>query len=213
MADSLPLIALIPAAGKSSRMGAPKLLLDLYGKSILECVLESLQHPSINDVAVLVRAEDLAISAVLHQLPGRVLIYRSAQPTLDMRASVTCLVEQLRGQHAGGWLLIPPDTLGVDQSVLERMLTAAAAEPGQIIVPVHQGQRGHPTIFPQTLAEDLSGIPEDNGLNWLLRSRPDRVVEVDCPEESVLWNINSPPEWQQLLRQAETLRRKPAVPD
>jgi molybdenum cofactor cytidylyltransferase len=202
MTDSPTLIALIPAAGKSSRMGEPKLLLSLYGKSVLECVLESLQHPCISDIAMLLRADDLAVSAVLHQLPYSVRTYRTALPTQDMRASVAYLLKALGGQHRGGWLLIPPDTVAVEQAVLERMLTAAAAYPDQIIVPVHQGDRGHPTIFPPSLPQDLRIIPEQQGLNWLLRTQPERVVEVECPEESVLWNINTPASWQRLLQQA-----------
>ena len=46
--------ALLPAAGKSVRMGTPKLALPLGNSTVLECVLESLRQAGVEDRLVVV---------------------------------------------------------------------------------------------------------------------------------------------------------------
>ena len=58
--------ALIPAAGKSARMGRPKLSLPLGDHTVLECVIATLREAGISDILVVVAASfQLARSATL----------------------------------------------------------------------------------------------------------------------------------------------------
>jgi molybdenum cofactor cytidylyltransferase len=55
-------IGLIPAAGKSRRMGQPKLLLPLRGTTVLEQVLAAVRSAGVDEILVVVAPEmdDLA---------------------------------------------------------------------------------------------------------------------------------------------------------
>lgn len=119
-----------------------------------------------------------------------------------MKASVRKLIESLSAHHrpapGDGWLLIPADHPIVEEPVLMRLLEQWDAHPDAIVVPVHQGRRGHPVILPWRLTDELSTIPADQGLNWLIRRAACPTIEVDCPEPSVLWDVDTPEEFQRI---------------
>ncbi|HUI07776.1 MAG TPA: nucleotidyltransferase family protein [Verrucomicrobiae bacterium] len=57
-------VAIILAAGESRRMGQPKQLLQFGGKTMLECVIDALRSPKIDEILVVLghRAEEIAAS-------------------------------------------------------------------------------------------------------------------------------------------------------
>jgi molybdenum cofactor cytidylyltransferase len=93
----------------------------------------------------------------------------------------------------------------VEASVLRRVVAVWNSYPRSIIVASHRGRRGHPTIFPWMLASRVEAIPEDFGLNWLLQFDNQRIVEVECPEASVLWDIDTPEDFSRLAERLERL--------
>ncbi len=95
-------------------------------------------------------------------------------------------------------MLIPADARWIEQSVLGRLIASWRESPENIIVPVHNGRRGHPTIFPASLPVEIESIPRDRGLNYLLHANPARVVEVPCPEPSVLCDLDTPEDFERL---------------
>ncbi len=194
--------AVIPAAGHSRRMGQPKLLMEFGGETLIERLLRQLNRPEIASISVLIRANDQALQekVIMH---GAEVIVPEHDPE-EMRVSVELLVEHLRESKSlaedDGWLLIPADHPIVEPDVLDRLVTNWLKSPGKITVPIHEGRRGHPTIFPWPLANHLKRIPQDQGLNWLLRNDPASIEEVECKEPSVLWDLDTPEEFERIRR-------------
>jgi molybdenum cofactor cytidylyltransferase len=73
-----------------------------------------------------------------------------------------------------------------------------AARPDAVHIPTFQGERGHPTFFPWALASKVGQLPEGQGINSL-RSLED-VASVLHPveEPSVLWDLDTPADYQQV---------------
>ena len=192
--------AIVPAAGHSRRMGQPKLLMEIDGENLVERLLRQLRQSTIASVSVLVRASDQALQDEVSK-HGTEVVIPEHDPN-EMRDSVELLLEHLRQAKSpaenDGWLLIPADHPIVEPQVLNRLTTAWLQSPEKIVVPIHQGRRGHPTIFPWTLASQLEQIPPDQGLNWLLRNGETQIEEVECDEPSVLWDIDTPEEFARI---------------
>jgi molybdenum cofactor cytidylyltransferase len=86
--------------------------------------------------------------------------------------------------------MIDPQTIDV---------LVARLGPGRIVVPVHDGRRGHPVIFAAELFDEILALPSDQGLNTIVRRQPERVIEVFVENAGVLRDIDTPEQFARLL--------------
>ena len=105
--------------------------------------------------------------------------------------------------HYDGWVLIPADHPTLNPQLVRELIAAWSASPSQIAVPVYDGQRGHPTIFPWSLAEEVFRLHPDQGLNQVLRSDPNRVLEVPVVDPRVLDDLDTPEDLLRLRAELE----------
>src|SRR5690606_6901032 len=114
----------------------------------------------------------------------------------EMRDSIERLVEEVRRRfrptESDGWLLIPADHPFVEPATLLQLTGLWRQHPGRIIVPTHDGRRGHPTLFPWTIAEMMRAIPQGLGRNWVVRRDPSMVLEAESHRPSVLFDLDTP---------------------
>lgn len=180
-------------------MGRPKLLLQVQGQTLIRRLINQLSSARLDAIDVLVRADDASLQEELRDTVARVVI--SAE-TADMKESVRRLLCAVRGdrfpQADDGWLLVPADHPIVEDAVLTRLVEAWSQNGDQVVLPVHRGKRGHPVILPWALTDSLDAIPPDQGLNWLIRQSGVPVLEIECAEESVLWDVDTPAEFERI---------------
>jgi molybdenum cofactor cytidylyltransferase len=197
------LFAVIPAAGRSRRMGQPKLLLPLGEKTVIGRLLEVLDHPPIRCRAVVVRRED-------HQLLDEVTKGGgfAIQPEFDppeMRQSVELALAAIREGFSpkpdDGWLLVPADHPVLSGKVIEHLIAAWQSATADILVPTCQNRRGHPTVFSWSLADAVAEIPSDHGLNWLVRHSGASVQEVPVDDPAIFTDLDTPLDYE-LLKQS-----------
>ena len=198
------LLAIVPAAGHSRRMGQPKLLLDLAGKSVLARVIEALHLAGVAHCLVVVRPDDAALIQEVRTAGAEVVI--PAMAPEEMRQSVECGLRHVHStaQTAGewdGWVLVPADHPTLNPAVIRELIAVWSESPQQIAVPVFGGRRGHPTIFPWSMVPEVLALPAERGLNQLLRSRPERVQEVPVSDPRVLDDLDTPEDWERLCRE------------
>lgn len=212
----MSLFAIVPAAGISRRMGQPKLVMDLGGKTVIDRLLTTLSHPAVTrTVVVFRRGDDDLANAITSVASGSV---QTVQPQIDppdMRSSVEHAIKSIQTHHApqsgDGWLLIPADHPVLDGRVLDELIAAWRTMDEDILIPQHGGQNGHPTFFRWALAERLHEIPENCGLNWL-RSAPDiRIRKLSVDSDSILLDLDTPDDYKRIQRHVAITER--ATPD
>ena len=64
----MSLFAIVPAAGLSRRMGQPKLVMDLGGKTVIERLLTTLSHPAVDETIVVIRRGDDGLARAIASL-------------------------------------------------------------------------------------------------------------------------------------------------
>jgi molybdenum cofactor cytidylyltransferase len=206
------LVALIPAAGHSRRMGQPKLLLDLGGRTIMARVVDALRQAGIARCIVVVRPGDTALA---HEatIAGAEVVTPVVAP-IDMRQSVEYGLREVGGsrekvestpalESLDGWVLVPADHPALQAPVIRELVAVWVMNSSRIVVPVYNGQRGHPTIFPWSLSQEVFTLLPDQGLNHLLRSVPDRVLEVSVSDPHVLDDLDTPEDLRRLREKLE----------
>jgi len=203
--DSHRLFAIVPAAGLSRRMGRPKLLLPLGGRSLIVRLLDALNRPDISGCFVVVRGDDASLCAEVLAAGGEVIAPEIDPP--DMRTSVQHALDEIRTRFApgpeDGWLLIPADHPVLDEELLDLLIDCWERNDDLILVPTYQNRRGHPTFFRWKLSDEVAGLPPDRGLNTLLETYRDEVVEFPVDHPGVVTDLDTPDDYDRLQREWE----------
>lgn len=196
--------AVLPAAGKSSRMGRPKLALPLGERIILEHVLAALRQAEVAH-ALVVLGPHVRELARLAQEAGAHVCQLNEQ-TKDMRATVEhglrWLEERFQPRPEDAWLLVPADHPALSSIVIGQLGQAWQTHPERsIFVPTFQGRRGHPLALAWQHVEGIRAHSADEGLNKYIRKHSAVVWEVPVANEEILWDLDTPEDYERLRRQ------------
>jgi molybdenum cofactor cytidylyltransferase len=171
----LRVAAVVLAAGKSQRMGKNKLLLKLGGITVLDRVLSSLDSSRIEKVYVVLghRPEDLdhiinahGAEAVLNPdyEEGMTTSFRTGLSKVSVDAAFLCLGDQAV----------------LDPVLMNKMVDTMEGDPEALIVsPVHEGMRGHPVLFRNTLFPEIMSLEQGKTLKDIVEGHGDRHPEVE----------------------------------
>lgn len=189
--------AVIPAAGRSVRMGQAKLLLPYQGATIIDHVLRCWVD-CVDRAVVVVRSDDIELS-------NRCSLYdvdlvRPDKPPPDMKASVIHGLRHIQSTYAPSseacWLLAPADTPRIGAHDIQAVLTAFTENSSQAVVASHDGLRGHPLLMPWSFAERVERLGENEGIRDLLANTAYRCVE--CSQPGVLEDLDTPSDYDRL---------------
>lgn len=183
-------------------MGRPKLLLPVDGRTVLEAVVSALRRSGVESVLVVVAPRDAELALIAESAGA--LVVRLDHDTPDMRA--TCLaglefIEQhFQPSAEDGWLLLPADHPTVRADIVAAVLAAAGRLNDQtIIVPIHQGRRGHPTWLQWSHVARLRQMPADLGINRYIREHAAETCELAWPSDEILRDLDTPEDYRRLL--------------
>ena len=217
------LFAVVPAAGRSRRMGRPKLLLRLAGKPVIEHVLAALAVPPVTAIVVVLHRDDEALRRVVSSFASRdlktnVLTVVPTEPPKEMIISVQHALGDLERAFSpnpsDAWLLALADQPTVRSSVVQLLADRWGSSDREILIPTFEGRRGHPVLFGWSLAADVLNQPAAEGLNQLVRRCTSQVEEVPVAASDILADLDCPEDFARLCGQlgAETGEWTPAIP-
>jgi molybdenum cofactor cytidylyltransferase len=210
--SSTTLPAIVPAAGKSRRMGRPKQLLPFNGQPLIGRVVSVLLLGGASPVLVITpptnAAEGPPIADAARQA-GAAVITPTHRPA-DMRESAEIAIEQLgRDGPPSGFILTPGDNPGITPEIVRQLLERSTQAPGSMIIPRAGGRRTHPIVLPWDLARQIPELPRHQGINALMTAHPERVIEIEVPHPELADELNTPVDferWQRRLRSFLTIR-------
>ncbi|MFO7660375.1 MAG: NTP transferase domain-containing protein [Candidatus Cloacimonadaceae bacterium] len=165
----MKIIAIIPAAGKGTRFGMPKVDASYNGISFAEMIKNTLTEAGISAIYLIRDVE-----------------------TPDMLATIkTGMQRALREQERpDGWLIWPVDHPTVKAGTIQMLVSVFAAKANSVIIPRHQNQNGHPILIPGALV--IPDQTEPLGLKGVILKSgfPQHYIDVD--DVGILFNFNTP---------------------
>ena len=192
--------AIVPAAGRSRRMGSPKQLLAIDGRPMLLAVIDPLAAADVAGVVV-VTYRDIAQQLALGALAGVFVAFNEDERS-GMVDSVRIGLKELAGRATigtrDGFLVCPADQPGISTADFDACIAEFRRGPERIVVAVRGKRRWHPIIFPAELASFVESAGCDGGLNRLPCSYPALVVEVGCVSTGVARDIDTRDDYQRL---------------
>lgn len=186
-APRAPVLAtIVLAAGGSTRMtGGHKLLEIVEGRPLVTWSVRAALEASLGPVVVVTgdraREVEAAVppeaSCVEH--PG----WRSGMAG-SLRVGVDALPSEIDA------FAISLGDMPAVRPAHYRALRAAWT-PGRIVVPTHDGRRGHPVIWPADLRPEMADLHGDRGARPLLDRHADLVMEVPIPDPAVVSDVDT----------------------
>ncbi len=116
--------AIVPAAGRSRRMGQAKLLLPWGDRSIIEKVLDAWRASAVAATVVVLHADDVQLAEVCRQAGAEVVVPTIPPP--DMKASIARALEHLESNYepraCDAWLVAPADMPGLTPELIQAVI-------------------------------------------------------------------------------------------
>ena len=192
---------IILAAGASTRMGAPKQLLEIDGKPLVvraaEAALESAGWP----VAVVLGANAERIRPCLARLP--VLIVENPTWAEGMASSIRAGIATLRqfSRALDGAVVALCDQAAFGPETIAQLVEAQRASGRSIVAARYAGKSGAPALFLREHFAALGALTGDAGARALLNGPAEQVAAVDLPE--LAFDLDTPDDYERWQRETK----------
>lgn len=162
------------ASGFSSRMKEDKLLLKIGGKTLIERVIDSCAHSRLSDIILIYRKDEVkdiatyyGIKAIKNELAKR-----------GQSESVKIGIKNIDSDSTGVMFIVA-DQPFLDSTTIDRLIDEFEIDDSSIIIPVYNGNKGNPTIFPLSLREEFYSLEGDTGGKYVINNNLDKVKYVE----------------------------------
>ena len=184
--------AIILAAGSSTRMGSPKMLLPFGKSTILETVIQNILSSKVDSILVVLGENHDQIREVTESLPVEVCLNENHQA--GMLSSVMCGFNALP-EDTGTVLVFLGDQPGIIPGVIDAVIEAYNDSLHGIVVPVSNHRRGHPLLVDFKYSKEIERLDLEKGLRTLMHHFPEDVLEVELDEPGILIDIDTPEDY------------------
>ena len=191
---------IILAAGASVRFGQPKQLIKLRDKYLIEWVLDAALNSRLQTVVLVLGHEHRAILRALGTKadhPGLNVVinpnHHDGQST-SLKAGLTCV-----RQAFSSVMYLLADQPMINSDAIDRMLDQFHNSDKDICVPVFEGRRGTPTIFKQSIYEEIMMIDGDIGARNIIAKKAERVLYAKIKDPKCFFDIDSKEDLEKLL--------------
>jgi CTP:molybdopterin cytidylyltransferase MocA len=178
-AEPPSIAAVVLAAGASSRMGRPKMVLPFEGGTLLSSAVRAILVPRVERVVVVLgpEAEEVRRGAGLPADP-RVEVVVNPGWAEGLSSSLRVGVGACRGAAAAAVTLGDEPRL----SATTVNLVLSAWRPGCPLVVPRSGERwGHPVVLGRELWPEVLGLRGDVGAREVIRAHAGEAVFVEAP--------------------------------
>jgi len=192
--------AIIPAAGRSGRMGRPKQLMDVAGRPMLLAVIEPIV--ACEHVAGTTVVTNSLVASELDLSGAGVTVVLNDEPDAEMIDSVRLGIGALQRERElnanDGILICPGDQPGLMADDIAACCQTFGKHPHLISIAAHGGKRGHPVIFSASRIPFVMSRDCDHGLRELIEADADLIQLVICANPAVLRNVNTPEDFKRM---------------
>jgi len=182
---------IVLAAGRSSRMGSPKPLLELGGETFLARAVRVLREGGCDPVVVIVPPNQAAGPMGQMAREGGAVAVENPEPSAEPIDSIQIGLGEMEDDAAAA-LVLPVDVPVAGPEAIRAVLAGWRAAPAPIARPVHGGKPGHPVLFARAVWDDLSAPDLPNGARDVVHRYHHEILEVEVSDPGILVDIDTP---------------------
>jgi molybdenum cofactor cytidylyltransferase len=193
------IIAVVLSAGESSRMGRPKALLPIGGQNFIERIVSALKQSQAGRIVVVLGHGADVMRRHIEHLPVDIVInseYKNGQLS-SLQSAIRHIEKENR---CDGILVHLVDHPYIDNRLVDLMIGRFYETKKLIVVPRHQGKRGHPVIFSRDLFDELLGAPVDQGAKAVVNAHRAETLEIETEDQGIALDIDTPDLYRQYVK-------------
>jgi molybdenum cofactor cytidylyltransferase len=181
--------AIILASGFSKRMGCNKLTLPYKGKLIIENLVDEIVKIKFNEVILLYRDE--TVKKALEHKP----IYLVQNHNAERGMSNSIKLGVSNSSECDGYMFFVGDQINLKEELILKLIQSFEKDINKIVVPLYNGERGNPVIFPVEFKEKLLELSGDKGGRIIIEEFKHRVCYVNITDERLGIDIDTEAEY------------------
>jgi CTP:molybdopterin cytidylyltransferase MocA len=199
------LAAVVLAAGSSTRMGQPKALLDLDGRPVIARLVETLQ--SVDGMGNILIVTGHAPGRIHIALDGSdvTFVHNMAYESGGMLSSVQVGAKTIADSCDAFFLCLLDQPL-VLRRTLETLAKAWQSTRMAIVLPAHDGKRGHPILIASRCAHEIVSLPPDSTLRDFVAQHRNETEVIEVNDPGVRSDLDTPADYQLVLSMWRTLK-------
>ena len=184
-------VALILAAGSSTRMGSKnKLLANVIGKPMITHVVDAIRQSMVNSVVAVTGYERDKIENVLSQ--HKISFVHNKNFNAGLSESLKVGLKEIP-DDVDGVLICLGDMPLLTSTIIDNLIKSFDPIEGRsICVPINGRKRGNPVLWDKSYLAEMTEIVGDVGAKKLLEKYSDHVFEVSFEEDNVLIDVDTP---------------------
>ena len=186
---------IVLAAGASVRMGRPKALLRVEGRTFVRRILDTLHEGGLDEIVVVLRPSDPDAAGEVAAGAGRVV----SNPRAD-EGQLSSLIAGLDAVDALGVdsvLVTLVDVPLIQPSTVRALMDRARRSPAPILRVTCRGRHGHPVIFKRAVFDGLRRADPAVGAKGVMRAGDVENVEVEDP--GVVRDVDTPEDYASVI--------------
>ncbi len=175
------ILAVILAAGDSSRFKRQKLIMVYEGKPLLQWSIDVLRGFDFDKVLIVSKSLDLS---TVDTADFEIVVNPDAH--LGLSTSVKLAVSVAKGYE--GLLLLLGDMPRIGKALVERVVSM---DQTKIVFPIHKGIKGFPVFLPSLYFEEVKTLTGDVGLREIIAKHEDETIWFNGGEDCI-FDVDTP---------------------
>lgn len=200
--NQLRIGALILAAGRSSRMGEFKPLLEIDGTSLIEHALALFRNTGVEEIVTVIGYRSETLIPIIERAAARYVVNENYQK--GMFSSIQKGVAELKDK-CDVFFLLPVDIPCVRTATVRQLLAQYYENSSALVCyPQFDARRGHPPLIAASLIDHVISYVGEGGMRGLLRRYEDQTITVPVTDPFMLLDVDTK---QDFLRLENELKK------
>lgn len=193
--------AVILAAGRSSRMGGFKPMLKIGSITVIRRVIQTMRQAGADPVVLVTGRQAELLESHVSDL-GVFCLYNPLYASTQMLDSIKIGLRYLQGK-CDRILLTPVDVPLFSAETARKLLVDCQAA---VAAPLCNGRKGHPLMLSAEIVPFIEGYDGPGGLAGALGASGCPMNLVETEDEGVLLDIDTPDDYEKLLKYFDSLQ-------
>jgi molybdenum cofactor cytidylyltransferase len=190
------LYTIIPAAGKSKRMGINKYLLSINNKSMIRMVIDNLLDADLENIYLVLSENSPIYNEVADYQKINILI-NNLEPS-EMADSIRIALKNINMTDEDGVLITPADMPFINKDTLKLLTKYFVLHKNHITIPIYKGRKGHPIIIPSKIIYELFFA---NTLRDVIKNNESSIFYVEVNDKAILMDIDTVEDYKNIQKQ------------
>ena len=184
------------SAGYSSRFGSPKALVNFDGSKLIERLQNILLASNLDEIIVVLGANAQDIEPYLLKHTKIKVVYNKDY-NLGQTSSFKAGLKTV-SVSSKGIMLLPVDFPLIAAATIKGLVDQFSRREPLVLIPTYLNKKGHPSVFHQSLAQELLALKDEEGINTVVHRHTDEVQLCPVKDEGILLSFNTREELAEL---------------